>query len=238
MKWKIWFLLSFLIFTSANYGADVYTVPLNFGRENLPVQFERLHIEPNGLYINHYGDGYYVVTLFLELSVKGNWRKTKVELKHYHWTNRQEVNYPLVFEKYLLALEINEGNVSLTVERLDFDKFFYAWDVVIENLSISFLAPVHADYPRPPPGPPPGVLQDENQDSATSSNSYRIRLATRSNSQVFSFSKVYFLRSESELRASNDQWFKTGENGELVLDWEGYRITIDRTIKIKVSKIP
>jgi hypothetical protein len=223
MKWKMWFLLLFLIFTSANYGADMYTVPLNFGRENPPVQFETLSIVPTNLETTHYANGddsFDVVSLSLNLSVDGNERKTNMCLMYHKWVNRQDANYPLVFENYLLSLGVNEGNFSLIVEKLDFDKFFYpaGEEVVIENLSVSVRPGEHG--------------HDENG----AIYGYELCLTAGNNSRDFWF----FMTSSRNRRAlgSSNNRFKQSKNGELVLDWEGYRITIDRDVRIKVSKIP
>ena len=188
-------------------------IPLKTGRENPPVQFETLLIEPINLFVQSKPWNDSLPHIQLELSVAENNKKYSTFLCYYGTDDEPRINYPKAFENYIFSLEINTDSINLIVEKLDFGKDFFidfGQKAVIENITVSFEKTVRE------------LIADIITGCKTGDFiNYYILLSDENEQKKFSFESLY----------------RYGEN-KLTLEWKEYQIFVlydsEKFLKLKV----
>jgi len=227
--------LVYLHFAGSNLSdttqkAGKYMTPLKAGI-NDPVQFETLLIEPVNLFVQPKPWNDSSPHIQLELNVTENNKKYSTFLMFYETNGEPKINYPKVFENYTFGLEINNDNVGLAVEKLDFGKDFYIelnQKAVIGKISISF-----EDSSSE-------LVEDENGGYLESREHFKI-LASDDNEQTeLRFGALHAKGYEKKLLLDSQLGGIEDSQDELLLEWKGYQIFVSdadaKTLKLKVMK--
>jgi hypothetical protein len=200
-------------FAQTNKTNQPMMIPLTAG-ENAPVLFETLLIEPVNLFIQSKPWDDSSPHVQLELNVTQGEREYATFLWYYKTGNTPPTNFPKAFEEYLFGLEINDNNILLTIDRLDFGKEFYidcGQKAVIGELSVSFDAWMGERIALP------------NGGSADLNVRYKIMASNNNKQEELSFDSLSWLKKD-----------------ELVLEWKEYQIFVTGDfqdyLKLKVEK--
>ena len=198
-------------------------IPLKVGRENPPVQFETLLIEPVNLYVKTKPWDDPSVPIQLELNVMQNDTKYAIFLG-YHYDTKYNYNYLKAFENYLFGLKINNESVALTVEKLDFGKEFLLelnQKAVIGNFSVFFESSTSEWY-----------VDHDNNYSGSGENLY-ILLSDGNEQKELRIRAIYESGSGRKLMIEGED--------DLQITWKNYQISVlaadEKILKLKVLKI-
>jgi hypothetical protein len=197
-----------------NMMTNSITIPLKPGK-NPTIQFETLAIEPVNLYIQSKPINTDSPNIQLELNVVENNSKYATFLWYYDESNdSHKTNYPKAYKNYSFTLKINNEEVELVVEKLDFGKAMFVdlgQTAVIGNLAILFKNYIGES----------SVDRDGNQIDAF--NTYTISLTEEDEQEDLSFMSLS----------------KQAEN-ELSIEWKSYKILIlkdsEKALKLIVFK--
>jgi hypothetical protein len=188
-------------------------IPLKAGRQNPPVQFEALHIEPIYLIVQNENDRSPNVALGLNVAV--NDKKYSTTLTYSY--NNPKIHYPIAFENYIFGLEINNDSVSLTVEKNDFGKVFFLahqQKAIIGNLSISF-EDVMGEWSNDPHG-----------NYSESREHFTILISDDDEQKEFRFGALYARGREKILLLNSERGNIKDDEDELLLEWKNYQISV------------
>jgi len=197
-------------------------IPLKVGRENQPVQFETLRIEPIYLIVQ---DRSPKIELRLEATESNSSKKFSTTLPYSY--SGHNIHDPIAFENYIFSLKINNDNVHLVVEKLDFGKVFFIefeQKALIGNFSISFEDSASAWY------------EDPFENYLESREYFKILVSDYNEQKELCFGALYARGREKKL-------FEYGSNKDsrdkLLFEWKGYRIFVldagGRLLKLKID---
>ncbi len=189
-------------------------IPLKTGK-NPSTQFEALVIEPVNLFMQSKPIKKDSPSIQLELNVVKNKSKYSTFLWYYDASSDgQKPNYPKAYQNYSFDLKINEEDVALVVETLDFGKTMFidfGQTAVIGNLSILFKDSI-GEW---------SVDIDGNQTDAF--NTYTMTLSEENEQKTMSFMSL-----------------NKYDEKELSIEWKDYKILImedsEKALKLMVFK--
>ncbi len=189
-------------------------IPLKTGK-NPSTQFEALVIEPVNLFMQSKPIKKDSPSIQLELNVVKNKSKYSTFLWYYDASSDgQKPNYPKAYQNYSFDLKINEEEVALVVETLDFGKTMFidfGQTAVIGNLSILFKDSI-GEW---------SVDIDGNHTDAF--NTYTISLSEENEQKTMSFMSL-----------------NKNDGKELSIEWKDYKILIledsEKALKLMVFK--
>jgi hypothetical protein len=183
--------------------------------ENPNFKFENIVIEPVSLFIQSKPINNNSPYVQLELNVVENNTKYSTFLWCYDEVNgSQKTNYPKAYKNYSFDLEINEEEVELVVEKLDFEQAMFldiGQTAIIDGLTITF----------------EDCLTEWSEDI--------------DGNQVDAFSTYSILLSDENEQKSMS-FMSRGENeeNEKSLEWKKYEIVIlensEKAIQLKVIR--
>lgn len=190
------------------------TIPLKIGKNPI-TQFETLFIEPANLFIQSKPINTDSPSIQLELNIVKNNSKYSTFLWYYdESSDSQKTNYPKAYQNYFFDLKINEEDVELVVETLDFGKTMFidlGQTAVIGNLTILFEDSIGE------------WSVDINGNQTDAFNTYTISLSEENEQKTLSFMSLN----------------KHGKK-ELSIEWKNYKILIledsEKALKLKMLK--
>ena len=216
-------------YTKNNMTNKPFMISLKVGRENPPVQFETLYIEPVYLIIQNESDRSPNVELGLKVT-ETNSNKVYSHTLFYSYNN-PKIYYPRAFENYTFSLEINNDSVNLVVEKLDFGKeFFLELDqkAVIGNFSI-FFEDTYSDWSN-----------DAHGDYLESREHFKILVSDDEEQKELRFGALYAVGREKKLLLDSYRGGIKDSKNELQLNWKNYQIIVldagGLILKLKVSQ--
>lgn len=189
-------------------------IPLKKGK-NPSTLYEKLVIEPTNLFIQSNPINSNSPHIQLELNLVENSTKYTTFLWHYdESSDSNKVNYPKAYQNYSFSLEMNKKEVSLVVEKLDFEKTMFidvGQTAVIGNLEILFVDCIRESS------------EDINRNQTDVFNSYNVLLAEDGKQKTVSFISLDKL-----------------EDKEFIIKWKNYKILIledsEKALKLIVYK--
>lgn len=189
-------------------------IPLKKGK-NPSTLFEKLVIEPTNLFIQSNPINNNSPHVQLELNLVENSTKHTTYLWHYEESSdSKKVNYPKTYQNYSFSLEMNKKEVSLVVEKLDFEKTMFidvGQTAVIGNLEILFVDCIRESS------------EDINGNQTDVFNSYNVLLAEDGKQKTVSFISLDKLVDK-----------------EFIIEWKNYKILIledsEKALKLIVYK--
>ncbi len=189
-------------------------IPLKQGK-NPSTPFENLVIEPTNLFMQSKPINTDSPHIQLELNVVENNSKYATFLWYYGASSgSQKTNYPKAYQNYSFYLKINKEEVTLVVEKLDFEKIIFidlGQTAIIGNLTILF-----KDYIGE-------SSVDINGNQTDSFNTYNISLSAGKEQKTISFMSL-----------------SKYDGKEQTLEWKDYKIMIledsEKAIKLIVFK--
>ena len=224
-KTTIIFIL-FALFASSCHSRkdDFVIIPLQMG-ENEPVRFRTLEVSQIDLRHDTVPRERFALDAKLRIA---NTDRTQYFAFRYYLEKvfvRQGWNTSSsgVFENYIFGWKINENDIYLVIESLDFGKWFYIGrnPVVVGNLSISMIYEGHEHtVPRPPPPPLPGEVANdffEVIDSCGTIGWWRMVLSEGRRRKEFNFSVC-------------------GCRPIGYVEWRNYRIDVSPDFQFKVTR--
>nr|WP_321231108.1 hypothetical protein [uncultured Psychroserpens sp.] len=197
-----------------NMTNNSITIPLKTGK-NPNISFEKLVIEPVNLFIQSKPINKDAPYIQLELNVVENNTRHTTFLWYFHGSNsHKKINYPKAYQNYSFDLKINEEDVALVVEQLDFGKTMFidlGQKAIIENLTIIFKDCIGESS------------VDINGDQTDAFNIYRILLSEENDQKIMSFMSL-----------------NKYEEKKHFIEWMNYKILIledsEKTLKLTVFK--
>ncbi|WP_299781889.1 hypothetical protein [uncultured Formosa sp.] len=189
-------------------------IPLKIG-ENPSSYFKTLQIEPDNLFIQSKPTTTDSPHIQLALNIIENNKKYTTYLWAYNDSlYTQKTNYPKAYNNYAFNLKIDNENVDLVVEQLDFEIPFFIdikQTAILGNLNIVFEACMGE------------WSEDIEGNQVAAFNTYAIKLLEENEQKILSFSSL----DESD---TNTQ----------ILEWKNYTILVledsEKALKLKVSK--